>query len=112
MLRGGSTLEHFVTKLIDNLPERKPGDSGNFLIGRVVGKMIKVFIWGIIGVYILTLLIITLNFKFIEERHQENDSFMNIFSPAVTYLLTTMTTVGYGDLVPKRAINQFYTCFF
>lgn len=112
MVRGGDTLERFVTKLVNNMPLRKRRDDSKFLIGRVVGKMLKVFFLGIMGVFLLSLLIMMLSFRFIEEKYNENSAFFNVFSPAVTYLLTTMTTVGYGDLVPKRAQNQFYTLFF
>ena len=112
MLRGGSTIEHFVTKLIDNTPSRKQHDNSNFLIGRVVGKLIKVFLWGLMCLFMLTLLIITIDYEFVTLRYQENPTFFNIFAPSVTYLLTTMTTVGYGDLVPVKQANQFYTLFF
>ena len=111
MLRGGSTIEHFVTKLIDNMPLPSK-DSSNFLIGRVVGKLIKVIIWGFMGVFILALLIILLGYEFINEKFRERPVFLHIFAPAMTFLLTTMTTVGYGDLYPVLPQNQFYTLFF
>ncbi len=41
----------------------------------------------------------------------DSEAFIEVYTNALYWTITTMTTVGYGDVVPKTIISKFFTMF-
>jgi hypothetical protein len=112
MLRACSTIEHMVQKIFYNFPFQSDKTSANITIGSFYGKFAKIFVLGMLGTFVLSMLIITFKFDFIFNAASKNESFFTIFTNSMVYFITTITTVGYGDITTSEPKSMIFSMFF
>lgn len=112
MARACSTIEHMVYKIVYNFPFGRDKDATNFTVGRSYGKFAYILIFGILGTFVLSMLIITFRFDFIFNEANRNESFFTIFTASMVYFVTTITTVGYGDITTSEPKSMIFSMFF
>lgn len=98
MFRACSTIEHMVYKMAYNFPYRSDKNAANFTVGRSYGKFANIFVFAILGTFVLSMVIITFRFDFIFTETNINEGFSSVFIASVVYFITTITSVGYGDI--------------
>lgn len=101
-----------VYKIVYNFPFGRDKDATNFTVGRSYGKFAYILIFGILGTFVLSMLIITFRFDFIFNEANRNESFFTIFTASMVYFVTTITTVGYGDITTSEPKSMIFSMFF
>lgn len=83
----------------------------NLMLGRNYGNMFSVLVMSAEIVHFLALIIVLLRFILVVEHFEETNNAKHSYVFSLIFIVSTMTTVGYGDIIPKTWLNKIYTMF-